>query len=102
MQKMPNITRSRGMLCIENVKEAEDSMSFIQRFFTRVLPSAWVRSMEEDSRQWMVSCNCGHQRSVWDLGGIRWKAYGNPRWFMNCPACGKSSWHRVSKDSDRR
>ena len=74
-------------------------MSSIQRFFVRLLPSTWARSMEADSRQWMVRCECGHQRSVWDMGGIRWKACGNPRWFLKCPACGKSSWQRVYKDS---
>lgn len=54
--------------------------------------------MEAESRSWIVRCECGHARSIWDLGGIRWKAAGNPRKYMLCPSCGKPSWHKVSKD----
>jgi hypothetical protein len=73
-------------------------MSAIQRFFQRMLPQSWAASMEAHSRSWMVRCKCGFARSVWELGGIRWKAAGQPRWFMRCPKCGKRSWHKVSKE----
>jgi hypothetical protein len=35
------------------------------------------------------------------LGGIRWKAAGQPRTFscMKCPHCGKRSWHKLSGDA---
>ena len=96
---MRNITRSAGTRCIEGIFDVQPCRSFIQRLLIRLLPSAWARSMEEESREWMIRCHCGHQQSVWDMGGIRWKARGNPRRFMTCPACGSSSWHRVSKNS---
>jgi hypothetical protein len=44
----------------------------------------------------MVRCRCGFARSVWEMGGIRWKAAGEPRWFMKCPHCRQRSWHVVS------
>jgi transposase-like protein len=64
----------------------------------RLLPRRWAEALEADSRLWMIVCpRCGHERSVWDIGGIRYKAVGNPRWFMRCPGCGRLSWHRVAK-----
>jgi hypothetical protein len=73
-------------------------MSFIQKLVLGVLPAAWAKSMETESREWMCTCPCGHSRSVWDLGGIRWKAAGNPRQLMKCPACGKLTWHVISRN----
>jgi hypothetical protein len=72
-------------------------MSFLQRFFTAIFPRSWAKSMEADSRSWIIHCShCGHERSIWDIGGIRWKSYGNPpRSYMRCPSCGKRSWHQV-------
>lgn len=71
-------------------------MSFVQRFLTAILPRSWSRDMEESSRAWKVKCGaCGHERSVWDLGGIRWKAASSPRWRLTCPSCGDTGWHSV-------
>ena len=73
-------------------------MSGIQRFFVRIFPKSWAESMEAESRQWTVKCpNCGFERSIWDMGGIRWKAYGNSRNLMKCPNCGQTSWHTLYK-----
>lgn len=73
-------------------------MSFIRRILTAVLPRRWAESMEASSRSWVVRCSCGFAQSVWDWGGIRWKAAGQPRWYMKCPQCGRSSWHTVMHD----
>jgi hypothetical protein len=73
-------------------------MSRTQRFITALVPRAWAESMERESRAWMARCpGCGHARSIWDLGGIRWKAAGNPRRFLTCAECGKPSWHIIEK-----
>jgi hypothetical protein len=32
---------------------------------------------------------CGREASIWDLGGIRWKAAGAPRRRLNCSACAR-------------
>ena len=53
--------------------------------------------MEAESREWRVVCACGHDPSIWDIGGIRYKATGKPRTLMKCPTCGKRTWHRVLK-----
>jgi hypothetical protein len=73
-------------------------VSFIQRLMTAILPRSWEASMEADSRAWMASCEtCGYERSLWDMGGIRWKAVGNSRTRHRCPACGRARWHRLHK-----
>lgn len=74
------------------------TMSFMQRFFLAIFPRSWGQSMEAESRAWKLHCPCGHVRSIWDAGGIRWNAAGKPRRYMTCPACGERTWHIVAKD----
>lgn len=71
-----------------------------QKLFMRLMP--WFADdMERESKEWKVTCpNCGHERSIWELGGIRWKAKGNPRRRMKCPECGETGWHRVERQPD--
>lgn len=53
-------------------------------------------AMEAESRAWMVQCpHCGAERSVWDSGGIRYRAAGTSRLYRRCFACGKRGWHKV-------
>lgn len=73
-------------------------MSGIQRFFTAIVPRRWAESMEAHSRSWMMRCQCGFAQSIWDMGGIRWKAVGNSRHYMRCPQCGERSWHKLTRD----
>jgi hypothetical protein len=75
-------------------------MSRVQRFFVRILPRAWAASMEAESRAWIARCeSCGSERSIWDHGGIRWKAAGNPRRRLMCSVCDLVAWHRMHKKS---
>jgi DNA-directed RNA polymerase subunit RPC12/RpoP len=56
--------------------------------------------MEKDSRLWMMRClDCGHERSIWDLGGIRYNAVGNKRKYYRCPKCGWK-WHELYKKDE--
>lgn len=73
-------------------------MSSIQKFLLTILPDAWAKSMEAESREWMHICPCGHARSSWELGGVRWGAAGKPRRLLMCPSCGKWNWHVVSRN----
>ncbi|MBN1891066.1 MAG: hypothetical protein JW850_23925 [Thermoflexales bacterium] len=72
-----------------------ETMTFIQRFFSAILPRAWADEMRAESLSWMARCTCGFERSIWETGGIRWKASGTPRRRMNCPHCGQSTWHTI-------
>jgi hypothetical protein len=70
-------------------------MGILQKAILAVVPRTWAQALEAESRAWMVQCPCGAERSVWDIGGIRYKAAGRPRWLRRCPQCGKWKWHRV-------
>jgi hypothetical protein len=72
-------------------------MSFIQKLFFAVLPKKWAENMEAESRRWMTRCPCGVERSIWETGGIRWKAAGKERLYLTCPKCRQSHWHKVYK-----
>ena len=72
------------------------TMSRTQRLITGLAPSSWAASMEAESRSWMVRCPaCGFAQSIWDLGGIRWKATGRKRIWVRCPNCGKRGWQTL-------
>jgi hypothetical protein len=59
-------------------------------------PQSLRARMEAESRRWLVQCaRCGYEQSVWDWGGIRYKAAGTPRWYKKCPRCQRWSWHKV-------
>ena len=70
-------------------------MPFMQSLFTRLLPRKWAEDMRTESLEWMMQCPCGDEISVWDSGGIRYKAAGNPKRLRACPKCGKRTWHNV-------
>jgi ribosomal protein S27E len=73
-------------------------LSRAQRLITRWVGPQTAAAMEAHSRAWLVQCpHCGHERSIWELGGIRYKAMGNQRNWMRCASCGKVGWHRVHK-----
>lgn len=73
-------------------------MSRIQRFLVSVLPRKWATGLEAESRAWLARCEvCRHERSIWELGGIRWKAAGNPRRWLACPRCARTTWHMIQR-----
>ena len=70
--------------------------SSIQKFLIAILPKKLAADMEAESRSWMLRCsNCKYEQSVWEIGGVRWKAAGNPRIFRSCLNCGKTTWQMV-------
>jgi hypothetical protein len=71
-------------------------MSFRQRLLRAIVPRRWANQMEAESRTWIVRCKvCSLERSVWETGGVRWKAAGRPTRIMPCPRCGRLTWHSV-------
>ena len=65
-------------------------MSSLQKLVVAVLPRKWAASIESESRTWIERCSsCGMERSLWEAGGIRWKA--------QAPRCGGSQWHTIYK-----
>jgi hypothetical protein len=53
-------------------------------------------AMAAESRTWLICCPvCGTVRSVWDAGGLHYKALGSPWQWRQCPHCGHLSWQRI-------
>jgi hypothetical protein len=53
-------------------------MSFIQKLLIAVLPDARRNLMEAELREWMLPVRASMLARCGDLGGVRWKAAGNP------------------------
>ena len=67
----------------------------LRRLIVRYLPKLAAR-IEADSRRWMVHCErCGFEQSVWEYGGMRYKARGTVWRYGQCTDCGETSMLRV-------
>ncbi len=74
----------------------ESPLSFWQRVSKSFLSESTFEDMKIESNSWKVQCpNCKYERSVWEMGGIRWKAAGNPKVLRICPNCDQQGWHLV-------
>ncbi len=67
------------------------------KFLKFILPARAFEAVKKGTKQWLIECKCGHHQDFWDLGGIRYKAVGEPRQYLKCPKCKKNSWHKIRK-----
>lgn len=75
-----------------------NELSGMQRLIKYFVSEPTFAAMERESRAWKVQCtNCGHERSIWEMGGIRYKAYGEKRLYRHCTNCGQRNWLKVYK-----
>jgi hypothetical protein len=74
-------------------------MSPLQRLCKFFMPRKWFEAAKAESQNWIIRCPCGGGISVWDAGGLRWKASTRkrnwPRTWMKCATCGERRWHTV-------
>lgn len=67
-------------------------------FILRFMSAKTRLAAETESRAWIATCGqCGRQRSVWDLGGLRYKAKGEPKIRVACEQCGHHGMQRLIK-----
>jgi hypothetical protein len=77
-------------------------MSWIQRLITRRASPDLGARMEAETRQWIVRClTCGHERDLWEVGGVRYRASrGGRSWtVLRCPSCGRLRCNLVYRPS---
>jgi transcription elongation factor Elf1 len=75
-------------------------MGFMRKLFASLVSNERLEAMKAESEDWMVQCPCGHENSVWALGGIRYKARSTgKRTLLKCQQCGKRTWHRYYRKS---
>jgi hypothetical protein len=55
------------------------------------------REIADESKLWLFTCVCGKQSSIWDIGGVRYRASGNPSLLVKCPYCKQKSLQRIYK-----
>ena len=70
------------------------------RFLKFILPAKAFAAVRAGTKEWLAECPCGHKRDVWDSGGVRYKAAGEPRQLGYCLLCRKSTLHRIRKKTD--
>lgn len=68
-------------------------MTFIQKLVMNFLPKSWSQAIRHESENWVLRCpNCDFERSVWELGGVRYKAASvGKRLMARCPNCSQVS-----------
>jgi uncharacterized Zn finger protein len=66
-------------------------MTFIQNLVTSLLPKEWSAAIQAESESWLLACSvCGSVRSVWEVGGVRFKAASvGKRVMVRCAQCGQ-------------
>lgn len=72
-------------------------MSITQDIARNLLPDRLFASLQAESERWAMRCPCGAETSVWEMGGIRWKAIGEPRRMGTCGTCGRTYWGQTYK-----
>lgn len=65
----------------------------------KMLPASLMAQIEEESKSWYFKCSCGHEFDIWSMGGIRFKATGQPKRLVTCPGCGKTDFLTLNKRS---
>ena len=73
-------------------------MPKLRDIILRLMPRTWREAAIADSKLWQTRCSsCGHLSNFWDMGGLRWKAYGEPLTGFPCPTCGRFRMHKITK-----
>ena len=74
-------------------------MPILRNIILKVLPAKARAAAIAESREWMIICpSCGSKKSVWDTGGLRWKARASDqRTLGRCSTCKGPKWMRIEK-----
>ncbi len=58
-------------------------MGAVQKVITSLVPGRLARRWRPIA-DWVMRCPCGRETSVWEMGGIRYKAAGRPGAVAGC------------------
>ena len=72
-------------------------MSLIQKIIKFFVSARTFSKIKLESEEWYFKCDCGNEFSVWDTGGIRYKAKGNPLKAARCTKCNKIAVRKLYK-----
>ena len=75
-------------------------MTFVQKITMALLPKEWAEKVKLESQGWMLQCpSCQREISVWEAGGVRYKATNKVKRLGWCSRCGKNMWLRLYRKS---
>ncbi|MBK7122576.1 MAG: hypothetical protein IPH68_07005 [Chitinophagaceae bacterium] len=72
-------------------------LSLAQKIIKLFSSGSAFEKMMADSMRYRFTCSCGKETSIWDIGGIRYKAFGNPKTSARCTHCGKIAMRTIYK-----
>ena len=79
------------------------TLSRAQKFSKRFASEEKFEAMKQESLLWGFTCkNCSTWSSIWEIGGIRYKAKGNPRMRIKCPECGVKAMQKITKKEENQ
>ena len=72
-------------------------MNRLQKIILSLFSPQKITEIQDESQRWHMICpRCGWKISVWDAGGIRWKATSyRKKTRGRCGGCGQSVWFAV-------
>ncbi|MBX3437435.1 MAG: hypothetical protein KF861_08100 [Planctomycetaceae bacterium] len=77
-------------------------MSTVQDIARHVLSETVYNVVRDQSQRWMMRCPCGHETSIWDMGGIRWRADGKAIRWGRCGGCGERYFGQLYQRQSRQ
>ncbi len=72
-------------------------LSLAQKIAKFFASASLFEKMKSDSMLYRFTCSCGKETSIWEIGGIRYKASGTSLTGVRCPHCGKRSMQKIYK-----
>lgn len=79
----------------------KEVLSLAQRLIRFFVSAATFQRMKEDSMRWVFVCaSCQKESSIWEIGGIRYKAFGESRTGIMCPGCRKFAMQKLKYKPD--
>ncbi len=72
-------------------------LSSSQKLMKKISSESYFTAAMEESEKWRFTCECGKESSIWEIGGVRYKAKGSPVKFLKCPHCEKKSMMKIYK-----
>ena len=70
------------------------------KFLKFLVPTSIFEILRRGTRNYLLECPCGHQRDLWDAGGVKGK--GTTEFtYAKCPACGNRRWQKKRRKTEQ-
>ncbi len=73
------------------------NLSTTQKILKLFSSEKMFEKMMTESKRYQFDCNCGKTSYIWEIGGIRYKAYGKPTTLVKCHGCKKIAMRKIYK-----